>query len=83
VADKTLAKAKENIWTDISKSINEIWPMVQIMFEQHDLVLKSLQAIGRIRTKLGEIPSKANEIIKFLNSKTKEELEDLKVEDMT
>jgi chromosome segregation ATPase len=74
VAGKTLAEAKENIWTDISKSINEIWPMVQIMFEQHDLVLKSRQAIDRIRTELGEMPSTANEIIKFLNSKTKEEL---------
>jgi FtsZ-binding cell division protein ZapB len=41
VAGKTLAEAKENIWTYISNSINEIWPMVQIMFEQHDLVLKS------------------------------------------
>jgi hypothetical protein len=83
VAGKTLAEAKENIWIDISKSINEIWPMVKIMFEKHDLVLKSLQAINRIKTKLGEMPSVANEIIKFLNSKTKEELEDLKVEDMT
>jgi hypothetical protein len=50
VAGKTLAEAKENVWTDISKYINEIWPMVQIMFEQHDLVLKSNQAIDRIRT---------------------------------
>jgi hypothetical protein len=83
VAGKTLAEAKENIWTDIAKSINEIWPMVQIMFEQHDLVLKSRQAIDRIRTELGEMPSAANEIIKFLNSKTKEELEELKVEDRT
>ena len=57
--------------------------MVQIMFEQHDLVLKSRQAIDRIRTELGEMPSTANEIINFLNSKTKEELEDLKVEDRT
>jgi hypothetical protein len=57
VAGKTLAKAKENIWIDIAKSINEIWSMVQIMFEQHDLVLKSRQAIDRIRTELGEMPS--------------------------
>ena len=79
--DKTLAEAKENIWTDISNSINEIWPMVKIMFEQHHLVLKSREAIDKIRKKLDEMPSAANEIIKFLNSKTKEELENLKVED--
>jgi hypothetical protein len=33
VAGKTLAEVKENVWTDITKSINEIWPMIQIMFE--------------------------------------------------
>jgi len=32
MAGKTLAEVKEIVWTDISKSINEIWPMVQIMF---------------------------------------------------
>ena len=33
LAGKTLAEVKELVWTDISKSINEICPMVQIMFE--------------------------------------------------
>ena len=37
---KTLAKVKELVWMDISKSINEIWPMVQIMFEQNELLEK-------------------------------------------
>jgi uncharacterized coiled-coil DUF342 family protein len=83
VGGKTLAEAKENIWMDISKSINEIWPMVQIMFEQHELVLRSRQAIDKIKGELGEMPTEANEIIKFLNSKTREELEDLKIEDRT
>jgi hypothetical protein len=44
------------------------------MFEQHELVLRSRQAIDKIRGELGEIPTKDNEIIKFMNSKTKEEL---------
>jgi hypothetical protein len=81
VADKTLVEAKENIWMDISKSINEIWPMVQIMFKQNELVQRSKQAIEKIRAELGEMPTKATEIIKFLNSKTREELEDLRIED--
>jgi hypothetical protein len=38
VAGKTLAEVKETVWMDITKSINEIWPMVQIMFEQNELV---------------------------------------------
>jgi hypothetical protein len=74
VMGKTLAEAKENIWMDISKSINEIWPMVQIMFEQHELVLRRKHAIDRIKGELGERPTEANEIIRFLNSKTREEL---------
>ena len=81
VAGKILAEAKENIWMDISKSINEIWPMVQIMFEQNKPVQRSRQAIEKIRGELGEMPTEATEIIKFLNSKTREELEDLKIED--
>jgi triacylglycerol esterase/lipase EstA (alpha/beta hydrolase family) len=28
VAGKTLAKVKESVWTDITKSMNEIWPMI-------------------------------------------------------
>jgi len=57
--------------------------MVKIMFEQHDLVLKSRHAICRIKTELGEMPSTTNKIIKFLNSKTKEEPKELKFEDIT
>jgi hypothetical protein len=83
VVGKTLAEAKENIWMDISKSMTEIWPLVQIMFEQHELVLRSRQAIDRIKGELGEMPTEANEIIKFLNSKTKDELESLEIEDRT
>jgi ElaB/YqjD/DUF883 family membrane-anchored ribosome-binding protein len=47
------------------------------------VIQQSSQAIDRIRTELGEMPSTSNEIIKFLNSKTKEELEELKFEDRT
>jgi hypothetical protein len=74
VAGKTLAEVKENVWIDITKSINEIRPMIQIMFEQNELVQRSKQAIEKIRTKLGDRPTQANEVIKFLNSKTREEL---------
>jgi chromosome segregation ATPase len=83
VAGKTLAEVKESVWTDITKSMNEIWPMIQIMFEQNELVQRSKQAIEKIRSELGEMPTQANEIIKFLNSKTKEELEELRIEDRT
>jgi DNA gyrase/topoisomerase IV subunit A len=41
VAGKTLAEVKESVWTDITKSMNEIWPMIQIMFEKNELVQRS------------------------------------------
>jgi hypothetical protein len=83
VMAKTLSEAKENIWMDICQSVTEIWPLIQIMFEQHDLVQRAKQAIDRIKGELGEMPTEANEIIKFLNSKSKEELEALQIEDRT
>jgi hypothetical protein len=46
-------------------------------------VQRSQQAIEKIRAELGEMPTEATEIIKFLNSKTREELEELKIEDRT
>jgi hypothetical protein len=52
-----LAEVKESVWTDITKSMNEIWSMVQIMFEQNELVQRSKQAIKKIRLELGEMPT--------------------------
>jgi hypothetical protein len=83
VAGKTLAEVKESVWTYITKSMNEIWPMIHIMFEHNELVQRSKQAIEKIRSELGEMPTQANKIIKFLNSKTREELEEVKIEDKT
>jgi hypothetical protein len=78
---KTLSEAKENVCMDICQSVTEIWPLIQIMFEQHDLVQRAKQTIDKIKGELGEMPTEANEIIKFLNSKSKEELEALQIED--
>jgi hypothetical protein len=83
VVGKIVAESKENIWMDISKSINTICPMVQIMFEQQELVLRSNQTIDKIKGELGEMPTEANEIIRFLNLKTREETKDLNIEDRT
>jgi hypothetical protein len=83
VAGKTLAEVKESVWMDITKSMNEIWLIIQIMFEENELVQRSQQAIEKIRAELGEMPTEVAEIIKFLNSKTREELEELKIEDRT
>jgi ribosomal protein S3AE len=57
VVGKTLAEVKENVWTDITKSINEIWPMIQIMFEKNELVQRRKRAIEKIRVELGDMPT--------------------------
>ena len=44
-----MVEVKENVWADITKSIIEIWPMIQIMFEQNELVQRRKQAIEKIR----------------------------------
>ena len=51
------------------------------MFEQNELLERSKQAVEKIRSELGDMPTQANDIIRFLNSKTREELEELKIED--
>ena len=51
------------------------------MFEQHELVQRSRQSIDNIRGELGERPTEANEIIGFLNYKTREDLDALEIED--
>jgi len=71
IAAKTLVEAKENIWMDICKSMTEILPLIQIMYEKHELIQRGKNAIDKIRGELGERPTEANKIIRFLNSKTR------------
>ena len=80
---QTLAKAKETIWMNILDSTNEIWPSIQIIFEQKELIEKSTKTIVQGREKLGEMPTEASNIIRFLNSKSKCDLEELGVNDKT
>lgn len=68
--DHTLSQAKENIWIDINQSMTDIWPLIQIMFEQKELIQKSKEAIQEIRGKLGDKPTEATKLIEFLDSKT-------------
>jgi hypothetical protein len=81
VMEKTLAQAKENISVDFIKSMSEIWPSIQIIFEQHELVHKARGAIEIIKEELGERLTEASELIRFPNSKNKQELEELEIED--
>jgi len=80
---QTLAEAKETVWMDILDSMNGIWPCTQIIFEQKELIEKSTKTVTEVREKLGDMPTKASNIIKFMNSKNKYELEELGINDRT
>jgi len=79
----TLDHAKEIIWNNIIEEIDEIWPCIQIIFEQKELMEKEKQTIATRNDQLGEILITTNNIIKFLNSKNRYELDDLGVDDRT
>ena len=36
--DKPLAEIKKILWANITQSINNVWPSIQVIFEQIDLV---------------------------------------------
>jgi hypothetical protein len=50
---------------------------------KHELIQKARGAIEIIKEELGENPTEATDLIRFLNSKNKQELEELEIEDRT
>ena len=69
-----IGKAKEKLWANIIDSINDIWPSIQVIFEQIDLIKQATKSIERVKTELGDVPEEVVGIIHFLNSKNKYEL---------
>ena len=78
-----LAQAKQQLLANIINSVNDIWPSIQVIFEQKDLIKEGIKAIQKVKEELGSKPEEANEIIKFLNSKNKQELEEIDISDRT
>ena len=78
-----MAQTKQHLWANIIESINDIWPSIQVIYEQKDLVKAARESIQKIKEELGKKPEEANEIIKFLNSKNMQELEEIVISDRT
>lgn len=57
--------------------MNEIWPNIKIIFEQKELIEKAREAISTTNEELADMPTTTNKIIKFLNSRSRYELEEL------
>ena len=63
------------MWANIIESVNDIWPSIQVIYEQKDLIKVASEAIQKIKEEMGKKLEETNEIIKSLNSKNKQELE--------
>lgn len=78
----TNTHAGECIWIQINEVIAEIWTLIEIIFEQDELVKRAKQAIAYVKKYLGSKTRRAHALIMVLNSKTKDELEEYDIEDM-
>jgi len=70
--DKPQAKIKGILWTNITQSLSNVWPSIQAIYEQIDLVNAARGEIQKARALLGQMPDQANRLIHFLNSKNRE-----------
>lgn len=48
-----IAQAKETIWVEIDEAMNEIWPSIEIIFKQEELVQKAKKVIEDVNEYLG------------------------------
>jgi len=76
-----LEQIKEMLWANIIDSVNDVWPSIQVIFEQTSLVKVATEAIQKMREELGDQPEEANQLINFLNSKNIYQLDELGIED--
>jgi len=81
--DKPLAEIKGILWTNINQSLSNVWPFIQTIFEQVDLVNVAHGEIKKSRALLGQMPDQANQLIHFLNYRNREHLERLGIPDRT
>ena len=74
-----MSYVKNQLWSKIIESINDVWPSIHVIYEKKDLLQAAQEEIQKTRDELGAKPEQALEIIKFLNSKNKKELEEIEI----
>jgi len=79
--EKPLGKAKERLCTNIVDSVNDIWPYIQVTFEQIHLIKLATEAIWKVKIELCEMLEEATRIIQFLNAKNRYKLQELGIDD--
>ena len=63
--EKPLGEIKEILWTNIIQSIKEVWPSIQIMYEQNYLIKLAPEEILNAREELGNMPEEAMNLNTF------------------
>ena len=81
--EKPLKEINEILWDNIIQSIKDVWSSIQIMYEQNDLVKLAIEEVQSTREELGNRPEEANQLIQFLNTQTRHQLEELGIQDRT
>lgn len=64
-------------------SINDVWPSIQVIFEQTELAKVAREAIHKTMEELGENPEEANQLITFMNCRKRYLLDEKEIEDRT
>ena len=72
--EKPLNEINDILWGNIIELIKGIWPSIQAIFEQNELVKIAQEEINRTRHELRGRPEQAQQLIQFLNSRTKQQL---------
>ena len=73
--DKPLAEIKGILWANITQSMSDVWPSIQVIYEQIELVNVAHGEIQKARALLGQMPNQANRLIHFMNSRNRKQLE--------
>jgi len=58
--ERPLRDMKDILWANIIDSINDIWPYIQVIFEQTELIKIVVEAIKKTKDALGDKPKEAN-----------------------
>ena len=70
---------KNYLWNNIIQGIHLQWPSIQIIYEQKKLLKAAQIEIQKTKEELADKLAQDLKLITFLNSKHKEELEELKI----
>jgi chromosome segregation ATPase len=77
IGKSTLKETKHVIWDSISTLISDNWSHFSLIGDELELLTSTKKDITKTTNELENKPDLANDIIKFLNNRTKEQLKDL------